>query len=94
MQTVGIKELKDRLTYYLKLTREGDNIIVTDRGKPVAILHNLDFVEEHANVEERLASLGKRGMVRLPSKKGVMSPFNAVQTGGKPASEIILEERR
>ncbi len=94
MQTVGIKELKDRLTYYLKLTKEGDNIIVTDRGKPVAILHNLDFVEEHANVEERLASLGKRGMVRLPSKKGVMLPFNAVQAGGKPASEIILEERR
>jgi prevent-host-death family protein len=94
MQTVGIKELKDRLTYYLKLTREGDNIVVTDRGKPVAILHNLDFVEEPAGMEERLASLGKRGVLKLPSKKGVMSPFDAVQAGGKPASEIILEERR
>jgi antitoxin (DNA-binding transcriptional repressor) of toxin-antitoxin stability system len=94
VQTVGIKELKDRLTYYLKLAREGDNIIVTDRGKPVAILHNLDVVEERAGVEERCASLGKRGMLRLPSRKGVMSPFDAVQADGKPASEIILEERR
>ena len=42
MALVGIKELKNRLTYYLGLAKEGDNIIVTDRGKPVAILHSLD----------------------------------------------------
>jgi hypothetical protein len=29
MHFVGVRELKNRLTYYLKLTRNGDNVIVT-----------------------------------------------------------------
>ena len=55
MQKVGIKDLKNRLTYYLKMTRLGENIVVTERGAPVAILHALDRVEDQAGVEERLA---------------------------------------
>ena len=38
MGTVGIKELKDRLTYYLRLTKQGEEIVVTERGKPIALL--------------------------------------------------------
>ena len=38
MQTVGTKELKDRLTHYLRLVRQGTTVIVTDRGKPVGVL--------------------------------------------------------
>jgi len=41
MKMVGIKELKNKLTYYLKLTKEGNKIIVTDRGFPVAIIRIL-----------------------------------------------------
>jgi hypothetical protein len=45
-------------------------------------------------IEERLASLAKRGMLRLPLKKGKLPPFKSVKASGKPASEIIVEERR
>jgi prevent-host-death family protein len=91
---VGIKELKNRLTYYLRLTKEGDNIIVTDRGIPVAVLHGLDNVEKDASLEERLASLAKQGKIRLPLKKGRLGSFKPIKVKGKPASEIIIEDRR
>jgi len=94
METVGIKELKNKLTYYLKLTKEGNKVIVTDRGTPVAILKSIDRVKNKVGVEERLASLAKRGMLRLPLKKGKLLPFKSVKVTGKPASRIILEERR
>ena len=94
MQMVGIKELKNKLSRYLKLVREGDNIIVTDRGAPIAILHSLDHIEGKADVEERLASLAKKGMMRLPLEQGKLTAFKSIETTGKPASEIILEERR
>lgn len=94
MQLVGIKELKNRLTYYLGLTKEGDNIIVTDRGVPVAILHSLDTVEKNAGVEERLASLAKRRLLRLPIKRGEFSAIDRPKLKGKPVSEIIIEERK
>jgi len=94
MQIVGIKELKNKLTRYLRLVREGDHIIVTDRGAPIAILHGLDHIEEEAGVEERLASLAKRGMLRLPLEQGKLTAFKSIDTTGRPASEIIVEERR
>jgi prevent-host-death family protein len=94
MEVVGIKELKNKLTYYLRLTRQGNKIVVTDRGSPVAIIRRVDEIEENEDVEERLASLAKRGMVRLPTKRGRFKKFKAIQAPGKSASEIIIEERR
>ena len=94
MQTVGVKELKNKLTHFLKLTRGGDRIIVTDRGSPIAILHSLDHVEEDAGKEERLAVLSKRGMIKLPAKRGKMRSFKSIQVSGRPGSEIIIEDRR
>lgn len=94
MQMVGVKELKNKLTYYLRLAKEGSNIIVTDRGKPVAILRNLDSIEKDAGIEEKLASLAKQGMLRLPLKKGKMKPFKPIKIKGAPLSETIIEERR
>ena len=90
---VGVKDLKNKLTYYLKLTKTGDKIIVTDRGSPVAILHSLDHVEKDAGTEERLAALAKRGMVRFPVRSGKLGSFRGIEVTGKPASEIIIEER-
>lgn len=94
MEVVGIKELKNKLTYYLRLTRQGNKIIVTDRGSPVAIIRSVDEIEENEDIEGRLASLAKRGLVRLPVKRGGFKNFKAFQVPGKPASEIIMEERR
>jgi len=74
------------------LTKGGSKIIVTDRGAPVA--KSIDRVKNHVGVEERLASLAKRGMLRLPMKKGKLPPFKSVKVTGKPASKIILEQRR
>ena len=94
MQLVGIKELKNRLTYYLALTKKGDSVVVTDRGVPVAVLHNLDAIEENASIEEKLASLAKQGKIRLPLTNAKLKASRPVKVKGKPVSETIVEERR
>ena len=38
MESVGIRELKDRLSHYLRAVRQGGSVVVTVRGKPVARL--------------------------------------------------------
>jgi prevent-host-death family protein len=94
MYTVGVKELKNRLTYYLRLTKSGGEVIVTDRGEPVAILHNLDNIEKKVSLEEKLAALAKQGNIRLPLKRGKMPSLKPIKAKGKPASEIIVEDRQ
>jgi len=94
MQLVGIRDLKNRLTHYLETAKKGDAIIITDRGVPVAILHNLDQIEEKAGTEERLAFLSKQGFLTLP-KKG--QPFPLIERAGvkgEPVSATIIRERR
>ncbi len=94
MQYVGIRELKAKLTYYIGLTKKGDSVIVTERGAPVAVLHSLDVIAPKAGLEEKLASLAKRGMINLPTKRGKLPPFKSIKAKGKPLSKIIIEDRK
>jgi prevent-host-death family protein len=94
MHPVGIKELKNRLTYYLKLTRKGDRIVITDRGIPIAVMHGLDQLEQEAPVEERLAVLAREGLIRLPKSAGGLKQISGIAAPGKPASEWVIEDRR
>jgi prevent-host-death family protein len=93
MHVVGVRELKNRLTHYLSLTRQGVPVIVTDRSEPIAVLHGLGKIEETAGTEERLASLAHLKRLRMPADR---SPFQSVRRarGGRKGSDLIIEERR
>jgi hypothetical protein len=38
MRAVGIRELKNRLSEYLRMVRRGEDILITDRGEVIAEL--------------------------------------------------------
>ncbi len=94
MQTVGVRELKNRLTHYLGEVKNGENVVVTDRGNPVAILHRLDKIEKNAGLDERLATLAVQGHLRLPAAKGPCTSFTSVKLDGEALSETLIRERR
>jgi prevent-host-death family protein len=64
MTQVGIAELKARLSEYLARVQEGEEIVVADRGRPVARLIPAD---RYAESEEgsRLLDLQRRGLLRM-----------------------------
>ncbi|MBI4527109.1 MAG: hypothetical protein HY695_25210 [Deltaproteobacteria bacterium] len=69
--------------------------MVTERGKPIAFIHPLDEAESQTSIEERMAVLGRQGLIRLPTKKGrfdLKTP--PIKAKGKPASRIVIENRR
>jgi len=94
MQLVGIRDLKNRLAYYLGKVKKGNNIIVTDRGMPVAIIHNFDRVEEDTDAEERLAFYVKQGLITMPKKNSAFTSFKRAKVKGSSVSETIIKERR
>lgn len=66
--TVGVRELKDGLSRYVRLARDGERVIVLDRGKPVAILGPVGAQDAApSTAAEHLAALAARGVVRLPA---------------------------
>jgi prevent-host-death family protein len=88
---VSVRELKDRLSEYLRRVQSGERVIVTDRGRMVAELVPLD--EARLTPRERLARLVTSGEVTAPRGNG-FAPVKPARIRGRPLSSTILEDRR
>jgi prevent-host-death family protein len=92
--TVGTRDLKNRLTEYLRVVRAGAQVVVTDRRKPVAVLRPIGGAEAGDPDDAVLAALAGKGQVTLPSAPGRLAPFQPARVRGRPVSQTIVEDRR
>lgn len=65
MRVVGIRELKNRLSEYIRRVRAGDEVLVTDRGEVVAELRPPARVPPDTRIEAGFAALAKEGLLSL-----------------------------
>jgi prevent-host-death family protein len=87
---VGARELKTRLGTYLRRVRDGQRILVTDRGIPVAELRGLGAGDKTR--EGRLRRLEAAGLVSRPAR-GLLEPLRAVRSSGGSAAQAVVEDR-
>lgn len=83
---VGVRELHDKLSEHLGRVEDGESIVVTRRGKPIA---RLIGVEEG---EEPLADLVRRGLVRMPTRPRTARRAS-IQASGS-VSDLVRDQRR
>lgn len=93
MGTVGVKELKNRLTQYLRRTKQGEEVVVTERGRPIALIQPIKSPTYIISREARLASLAAQGLITLPTRKP-LKRVRLVKVSGIPISKTIVEDRR
>jgi prevent-host-death family protein len=84
---VGVRDLKNNLSRYLDRVQEGEEVIVTDRGRPVARLSALD----HST--DRLAELIAAGVVRPAKRTSRVAPKRRIKPKGS-VSDLVAEQRR
>lgn len=94
MVIAGVRELKNRLPKYLEMVKRGGKVIVTDRGRPVAILHDLSTIEANAGRDEIIAFLAASGKVRLPIREGGIREHDGAVLQGKSITDTVIEDRR
>jgi prevent-host-death family protein len=90
--SVGIRDLKNNLSKYLARVKQGDEVLITDRGKSVARM--IPAISEKNGLRKTLETMAAEGLVTLPTRrlrKGIPDP---IPVGGKPASEMVIEDRR
>lgn len=66
MKTAPVSELKARLSEYLNQVKAGMEVLITDRGKPVA---RLVPISRSKNLKESLVRMEKQGLIKLGSGK-------------------------
>lgn len=68
MKTAAISELKARLSEFLSQVKAGNEVLITDRGKPVARLVPIRVSDMKARKESWI-QMEKQGLIRLGSSK-------------------------
>ena len=81
---VGIRELKAHLSEYVGKAAEGENIVVTDRGKPVAQLVGLGGT---SMLDRGIAE----GWITPPSRTHLTSAVR--YTAPRSTTEVLDEDR-
>lgn len=72
MKTVNIAELKNRLSNYLADVKRGEEILISDRNKPIAKIVPLHNTDEFSAEELALAAAG---ILRLPENQDLPESF-------------------
>lgn len=86
MTTVGVAELRQNLSRYLRLVAGGERLVVTDRNKPVAELG------PPPSTGQALDRLIAEGRVARPSRRGLPEPLQLA--GDSQALSRALDEIR
>lgn len=69
VKAVGIRELKNRLSQYIRDVRAGEVVLVTDRGEVVAELRKPGSSPPDPDTPPGLLDLAQRGLVRLAAER-------------------------
>jgi len=86
MITVGIRELKAKLSSYIDRAKNGEQVVVTDHGVEVAVIHPV------SKERRAILSLVNDGVAHWSG--GKPRGLEGIKIKGKAISETILEERQ
>ena len=68
MKAVGLRELKNRLSEYIREVRAGEGLLVTDRGDVVAELTPPGLTAADRSLPSGLVALARKGLLTLGAR--------------------------
>ena len=94
MKTVGIKDLKNNLSAYLREVRRGTRIFVSDRQTIVAELHEPGAVYATAEGDNVVLSTWvAEGSVHMPKREKEPLPESPVSSPAGTAARLLQADR-
>ena len=88
-KTVGIRELKARLSGYIQQVKNGHTVVITERGRPVGRI-----MPSHVSVDERIQDVVRSGVAAWSGRP--LKPARAVarlKRGATTLADIVVENR-
>lgn len=86
--TVSVRELKSRLSRYLRLVRNGESVLITDRGVPAG-----HIVPVGRPLRERLAAMTELGLAAWSGRRLAAKPPVARTRGKADVAGMLVEDR-
>lgn len=95
MKKASLTETKNNLSALIDQVRQGDTIVILDRGRPVARIESI--LAADVEPEGRIARLERAGLVRRPKRrrpKKLLEEAPPQSKGGASVLEALLDERK
>jgi prevent-host-death family protein len=87
---LGLREANQHFSKAMKAVRAGKEVILTERGQPIAVIKPLGSELES---EAALRRMADDGLVTLPVRKGVLPRFAPAPISGGTLSRTIIDDR-
>ena len=89
---LGLREANQRFSQAIKAVRAGQEVVLTERGRPIAVITPIK--EEDAR-EATLQAMADEGLITPAARKGPMPTprWRPVKVKGKPLSQTIIDDR-
>lgn len=89
MASVGVRELRDNLSRYLRRVRDGESLVITDHGRPIGEL----APPAGGRTAEQARALVRKGVANWSGGKP-QGLTRAPRPRGGLVSEAVIEDRR
>lgn len=89
---MGLREANQSFSKAMKAVKQGKEVVLTERGKPIAIIKPLKNKRDQDAIIRQLEA---EGLLRPALKRGPLPKPNwkPIRIKGKPISQTISEER-
>lgn len=89
---MGLREANQSFSKAIKAVKAGKEVILTERGKPIAVIKRL---EQDNSVDAAIRQLENEGLLRRGAKCGKPMPVwrSPVRIRGKLLADTVSEER-
>ncbi len=87
---VGLREANQHFSSLIQRVRNGEEILLTERGKPFARIVPI----RHDRQEDAIRQMVKEGLLRPAEKPGIMPDWKPRRLRGRVSTTQILREER
>ncbi|TKB81428.1 MAG: type II toxin-antitoxin system prevent-host-death family antitoxin [Nitrospira sp.] len=87
---MGLREANQNFSRLMKAVKQGKEVLLTERGKPLAVVKLIGASDEASSAIRRLESAG---LLRAASKSRVLPAWSPRSVRGAPLSRTIVRDR-
>jgi prevent-host-death family protein len=87
---LGLREANQHFSKAIKAVRAGKEVVLTERGQPIAVIKPIRDTRDTESALERMAD---DGLITLPTRKALLPHFEPVPMTGTPIAHTIIDDR-
>ncbi len=93
IKSVGVKELKDNLSAFLRVVKEGEIVLVTERSNVIAEIRQPMALEPQTAADSTAMDWARDGKLALPKRPKDKLPKLHVRLSAGASNRILDQDR-